>query len=292
MCICSHSIQLIHVQMNSINIHIQCPPSTYSPNDATLIDSRVTPWIKYIHNSTFLATAMPHFFPELAQLPTAIRSNTNNNSSMMNTDIPNDDTLPLSPRANITNQSSPRHTKQRSTLIAVGGFVVGASAMAIVLGLHEALQHNDEPAHLRGNDSSYLPPDTTNGADSSNAASFRHGHVSSGSNDSIQATQILSIQDHQEVDSIETPTAAPSTIAISSPYPTYMPTEQVETLFPTYQPTFEGQFPTEVPTTQGELVASNVITSNSILRSIEVGVRLKLYWEQGYFWQENEEEKW
>ena len=231
---------------------------------------------------------MPHFSPELAQFSTATNRSNDNTSSMMNIDIPNDDTLPLSPRANITNPPSPRHTKQRSTLIAVGGFVVGASAMAAVLGLHNALQHNDERAHLRGNDA----PDTTTGGDFSNAASLLHGHVSSGSNDSIQATQAVSIQDHQQVDSIaQTPTAAPS-IAISSPYPTYTPTEQVETLFPTYQPTFEGQFPTEVPTTQGELVASNMIISNSILRSIEVGVRLKLYWEQGYFWQENEEEKW
>ena len=43
-----------------------------------------------------------------------------------------------------------------------------------------------------------------------------------------------------------------------------------------------------------DLLVSSLTSSFDLplLRSIEVGVRLKLYWQTGYYWQENTEETW
>ena len=154
--------------------------------------------------------------------------------------------------------------------MAVGGFVVGASAMAAVIGLHNIFD-NGESTSLRGSDQ--LPG--SSGTASSNS-------------ESNHSSQVLS----DEMSSTATPTAAPSFITNNSPVPTFSPTQQLETLIPTNLPTRDGEFPTEIPTTKGEQNTSGAFTSHSILRTVEVGFRLKLYWEDGYFWQEKTNEKW
>ncbi|KAL7554045.1 hypothetical protein ACHAWF_017430 [Thalassiosira exigua] len=67
--------------------------------------------------------------------------------------------------------------------------------------------------------------------------------------------------------------------------PTLMPTR-----FPTLMPSYD--LPTDVPTAQKFSSQSFLFSSHSFLRSKEIGVRLKLYWEGGYYWQEKKTETW
>ena len=230
------------------------------------------------------------FLPELSQLST--NTNIQRDSTMMMHHESND-TQPLSPRNDTNmNPSSSRQlaqqAKHRSTIMAVGGFVVGATAAATMIGIHNALQEQVVTSLRGGNGDTYSPTtdtvDTASEPDSSGTPLIQYAVAAATTNTTTEIANATT--------SIPTPSTAPSTIAPSSKFPTYQPTQQLPTLIPTFVPTFDGQFPTEVPTTQDELIASDIITTNSILRSIEVGVRLKLYWEQGYFWQESEEEKW
>ena len=164
------------------------------------------------------------------------------------------------------NPSSPRQRNQaKSTLMAIGGFVVGASSMAALLALHNA----DQSTSLRGKDV-YITQDTFD-IDATSSASLLQGQLStnveepiaivrpSGSNDYIPLSQSI------QVNGTLTPTQAPS-IAVSSPIPTLVPTEIRPTSYPTYLPT--GDFPTELPTTQDELNSTGMLVSNSILRYV------------------------
>jgi len=187
--------------------------------------------------------------------------------------------------------------------MAVGGFVVGASAMAALLGLHDVLQR-DESISLRG--SPYYPDSTE--ATTSSGAPLLQGRVSndepafeSDLNFSQSGTNLTASTQAPSYNQGSTPSPTPSP---SSPYPTYEPTQKLDTLMPTYQPSTAGEFPTELPTALGqfptelpttqdnEVSALRVIPKNSFLRSKEVGVRLKLYWEEGYYWQERTDERW
>ena len=196
-----------------------------------------------------------HFFPEL-QLPTT--------KNMMHQ---TDDTKPLSPRGNNVNPPSPRQrNRAKSTLMAIGGFVVGASSVAALLALHNATQGQDQSTSLRGKDM-YIPSDTSIGADATASASLLQEQLSttveepmaivkpSGSNDYIPLSHSIQVNG----------TLAPSQ-APSSAIPTLVPTKQRPTSYPTYLPT--GEFPTEVPTTQDELNSTGMIVSNSILRYV------------------------
>jgi len=181
-----------------------------------------------------------------------------------------DDTKPLSPRTNTVNPSSPRQ-QNKSTLLAVGGFVIGASSMAALLALHNATQGQDQSTSLRGEDV-YIPSDTSIGADATASASLLQEQLSTnveepmaivrqpGSNDYIPISQSIQVNDTLA------PTQAPS-IAVSSPIPTLVPTEIRPTSYPTYLPS-SGNFPTELPTTQDELNSTGMIVSNSILRYV------------------------
>ena len=168
------------------------------------------------------------------------------------------------------NPSSPRQRNQaKSTLMAIGGFVVGASSMAALLALHNAAQGQDQSTSLRGKDV-YITQDTFE-VDAASSASLLQGQLStnieepiaivrpSGSNDYIPLSQSI------QVNGTLTPTQAPS-IAVSSPIPTLVPTEIRPTSYPTYLPT--GDFPTELPTTQDELNSTGMLVSNSILRYV------------------------
>ena len=229
----------------------------------------LTPSKARSHNLHSIATAtMPnHFFPEL-QLPTT--------KNMMHQ---SDDTQPLSPRANDVNPSSSRQ-RNKSTLIAVGGFVVGASSMAALLALHNAAKSQDQSNSLRGKDM-YVPQDT-DFEDATASASLLQGQLAtnieepmaivrpSGSNDYIPLSQSI------QVNGTLAPTQAPS-IAVSSPIPTLVPTEIRPTSYPTYLPS-SGNFPTELPTTQDELNSTGMVISNSILRYVfSVSIDLFLY---------------
>ena len=199
-----------------------------------------------------------HFFPEL-QLPTT--------KNMMH-QSQSDDTQPLSPRANDVNPSS-HCQRNKSTFMAIGGFLVGASSMAALLALHNATQGQDQSISLRGKDV-YIPQDTNIGVDATASASLLQGQLStntkepmaivrpSGSNDYIPLSQTI------QVNGTLAPTQAPSVI---SPIPTLVPTEQRPTSYPTYLPS-SGFFPTEVPTTQDELNSTGMVVSNSILRYV------------------------
>lgn len=169
------------------------------------------------------------------------------------------------------NPSSPRQRNQaKSTLMAIGGFVIGASSMAALLALHNATQGQDQSASLHGKDM-YKPQGTNIDGDATASASLLQGQLStnveepmaivrpSGSNDYIPLSQ------SSQVNGTLTPTQAPS-IAVSSPIPTLLPTEQRPTSYPTYLPT--GDFPTELPTTQDELNSTGMLISNSILRYV------------------------
>jgi len=183
---------------------------------------------------------------------------------------------PLSPTASNPNQPK---NPQRATLMAVGGFVVGASAMAALIGLHNALQQ--EPS-LRGADT--LP--AVNDAASS-PGQLEVGNLTDGIGNE---TGILG--DDRPGTSGSNPTSkAPSASPTDGPFPTFTPTDDIDFTFPTTSPTSDN-FPTVMPTTQKEGKASGVFTGLSVLRSSEVGVRLKMYWEEGYYWQESTKEKW
>ena len=223
------------------------------------------------HNLHSIATTtMPnHFFPEL-QLPT---------TTNMMYQSQSDDTKPLSPRTNAVDSSSPRQ-QNKSTLMAIGGFVIGASSMAALLALHNAAQGQDQSTSLRGEDV-YIPQDTFE-VDATASASLLQEQLStnveepmaivrpSGSNDHMPLSQIIQVNDTL------TPTQAPS-ISVSSPIPTLVPTEIRPTSYPTYLPS-SGNFPTELPTTQDELNSTGMVISNSILRYVfSVSIDLFLY---------------
>ncbi|KAL7523702.1 hypothetical protein ACHAXR_000294, partial [Thalassiosira sp. AJA248-18] len=179
-------------------------------------------------------------------------------------------------------QPSTTNPKQRATLMAVGGFVVGASAMAALIGLHNVF-HNDKSASLRGYSSSATPEfDTSN----DKVSSMPMSSPSPTSTPEASSEQDIFSASIRSMNSTATPTPAPSS-SNSSPFPTsYMPTP--ETLMPTDYPTHDA---TEAPT-ELEDGAPDALFKRQHLRSKEVGFRLKLYWEEGYFWQERTEEKW
>ena len=85
---------------------------------------------------------------------------------------------------------------------------------------------------------------------------------------------------------------------ISSPFPTtlptsmsstYLPTDETSnpTRLPTYFPTIDN-FPTDIPTS----IEDSSKTFIQVRSQNEIGFRLKLSWEDGYYWQEKWEEKW
>jgi len=231
----------------------------------------------------------------------------------------------LSPRMKVSN-SSPNHrasvkmshpsqsnAKQRSTLMAVGGFVIGASAMAVVLGLnHLRLAQEEQPASLRGSDQSPGSIDSTRiqgdqtmvsysaqvlgypitaptVAPSASAPTYNPSML----NPTVFPTYNLTSDSPTEQDEeFSALFAMPHdsmtlTVAPSTPAPTYTPSVLIPTVFPTYN------LASESPTEQDEeFSALFAMPRSSMTRSNQVGFRLKLYWEDGYYWQERTEEKW
>ena len=198
------------------------------------------------------------------------------------------------------------HQKRQTALYAVGGFVVGASAVGLVLGLHNALDNN-EPSSLRGTNPSLLVPDSNVEPSTSPHMSISNDDVPPllvpsaeptststatiyqtmaenasttfpsfdlAENTSNSSSQVVTVAMAAEVDVYALPTFAPTILTDThTPFPTsYLPTADGPTLFPTYMPTVD-RFPTDGPTQFHE--APKVIHK----RSNEIGFRLKLFWE-------------
>lgn len=91
------------------------------------------------------------------------------------------------------------------------------------------------------------------------------------------------------LDEFHIPSPSPTLLPMS-PIPTYFPT--ADSNYPTnmqsYFPTIVD-FPTDMPTGIHNWPSKNFIQTRS---QENAGFRLKLYWEEGYFWQERTEERW
>ena len=173
--------------------------------------------------------------------------------------------------------------------------MVGASAVAAVMATYNVLIQEDIAANsstLRGSSAIPSGSDTspsegiTNQMDSSNTTSSSEvypvvshnnatsltSHYANDPNSNDVAELILAIE-----------AAARDSYSASDP----LPSSDVS-LYPTYSPTLEGVLPTFMPTN------FNVFSPKAlpIKRSNENEFRLKMYWEEGYYWQENTSERW
>jgi hypothetical protein len=153
-----------------------------------------------------------------------------------------------------------------NAVIAAKGFLLGASAVAFFFVLEDLVSKGNSASSLRGG--SNTPP-TNEPALQGNSSNVEQ--EIRGINLPDINMQVPAASNEGQGQLSHVPSAAPST-----PIPTYMPTAA-------------GEIPTDMPT-QFE----NDVNSSSLakLRSNnEVGFRLKLYWETGYYWQESTMEK-
>ena len=182
-------------------------------------------------------------------------------------------------------QSSPNQpdeTKQRASFMAIGGFVVGASAMAVLFGLHNAVD-DERVDSLRGYSSSSAPEIDTSDMNMVNIV------VPSNFSETMSTIATNISTSTQAVNSIAPPTQAPSYSPSSDTLrPTSFPTSS-ETSMPTDLPTSDTTF---APTLEDYDTPDGLKLQPWALRSSEVGFRLKLYWETGYYWQERTDETW
>ncbi len=71
--------------------------------------------------------------------------------------------------------------------------------------------------------------------------------------------------------------------------PGYAPSVAPSTPIPTYMPTAANEIPTDMPTqSQDDIISTALVKTRAIK---ETGFRLKMYWETGYYWQEQTAEK-
>ncbi len=71
--------------------------------------------------------------------------------------------------------------------------------------------------------------------------------------------------------------------------PGYAPSVAPSTPIPTYTPTAANEIPTDMPTqSQDEIISTALVKTRA---NTETGFRLKMYWETGYYWQEQTTEK-
>lgn len=195
-------------------------------------------------------------------------------------------------------------SNRQKRLYAIGGAVFGASAVAALLASYNILIRDDRSSStsstLRGSSSQ---PNTTYGTDTtlgkgsqyqrnSNASSlapsaelyqvisqnstFMTTHFAGDRNSNDVAELILTIEaaTHQ------------NNLFVDPTVPGSQPIAANESLYPTYSPTID--MPTFMPTAQDDALPKAL----PIKRSGEIGFRLKMYWEEGYYWQENINEKW
>ncbi|KAL3794404.1 hypothetical protein HJC23_012941 [Cyclotella cryptica] len=201
--------------------------------------------------------------------------------------------------------SQANSTRQKG-LCAVGGFVVCVSAVAAVVASYDTLRPADSKessTSLRGSSgrpSSFLP-NTGPGSNSSVGGEAQlHGNsnVSSSSTSSADVINVIpqnvtSTADHFVVDPnsndvAELISSIKAVMHHNNSVPSPAPSSPGNTSFPTYSPTSDVEFPTFSPTSFNDVPQKTL----PIKRSMEGSFRLKLYWEEGYFWQEKTDERW
>jgi len=161
--------------------------------------------------------------------------------------------------------SSPSSSHRKDAVIAAKGFLLGASAVAFFFVLEDLVSKGNSAASLRGG--STTPPTNE------------------------PALQGNSSNAEQEVRGINLPDINMQVSAASNEGKgqlSYVPSAAPSTPIPTYMPTAAGEIPTDMPTQFDNDVNSSLAKFRS---NNEVGFRLKLYWETGYYWQESTTEK-
>lgn len=206
------------------------------------------------------------------------------------------------------------NSNRQKRLCAIGGVVFSASAVAIVVASYEALRRDDNKdssTSLRGSSSkpSSFSPNTGSGSNSSAGGEVQLQRNSNLTSSSTEPTEVYDVFS-QNVSSTVSPFAVDpnsndvpeliSSIEVaihhnnplfppaSSTYSTSPTTSSDNTSFPTYSPTLDVEIPTFMPTPFNDVSQKTL----PIKRSMGPSFRLKLYWEEGYFWQEKTEERW
>ena len=205
-------------------------------------------------------------------------------------------------------QNNSNHHQKR--LYAVGGFVFGASAVAAVIASYNLLRRSGEDTYstLRGNmgvpnsksggDAVFVEnhldiqrtanvmsvPSTSSGVYELIAPNGTAGtNVFSGDRNSNDVVELISAIEaatkQSEVSSAQSSSFSNQTIPSTS--------DEVS-VYPTYSPTSQGELPTFSPTQFND----DVLNTIPAKRSKENGFRLKMYWEDGYYWQERTDERW
>ena len=240
-------------------------------------------------------TASKH---EASQLPPQGRSTTLQQKQQRRRHLPAN----MEPNA----ASQPRPSKKRDALVAVGGFVVGASAVSAVVGLRGVFGKGGWESSA----SSLLregPFAATNDAGSAEAHSTAPagGRGAPVPSNSPTERRNARLPTSAPADEGRRPTAMPArganeldasfawAGATSTLIPTVAPTRRPDTRFPTHAPTYETAMPTAM-SYEYDVEPSHVVAPLHALRRKELGIRLRLYWEAGYFWQEDpsDAEKW
>ena len=214
-----------------------------------------------------------------------------------------------SPANQVLRSPASRKKSNQAKFAVVGGFIFGASATTAIILTVQGMNHKDEPSPRQSADS-YIPNTLDSPKENKNEVASRSSEVWTVS-EAASTTESASI----------VPTTAPrlqglKTIVESIPrlvtthnesngesdldfmsagLPTFLPSGLTDlptkgedgvpsTSVPTFSPT--GLLPTDLPT-QGQ---DDVIPIQK--RSSEVGFRLRLFWDDGYFWQERRTETW
>jgi len=182
------------------------------------------------------------------------------------------------------NQSN---SNRQKCLFVTGGFIFGASVVAAVVVSYNLLRQENSTSSsstLRG--SSGIPNNDSssntllgNTPDYQKNSNITYPFVEVSQDISHNATsngaQLMSTMEAVASSAVLTSFSKPSATDKIAMYPTYSPT--VEDVFPTFMPTeFNDSLPNVLPVKR--------FNGNEF--------RLKLYWEEGYYWQESTNEKW
>eukprot|EP00984_Skeletonema_dohrnii_P019478 scaffold9314_cov99-Skeletonema_dohrnii-CCMP3373.AAC.3 len=162
-------------------------------------------------------------------------------------------------------ETSSSSSRRQGVVIAAKGFLVGASAVSALFVLEDLVSKEDSTASLRGGSNTLSTIDPT--LPPSNSSNVEHG------NPPEINVQLLAASDETTL----------------LPTQSYVPSAAPSTPIPTYMPTAAGEIPTDMPTQiDNDVISSSLAKFRS---NNEIGFRLKLYWENGYYWQEITTEK-
>lgn len=199
--------------------------------------------------------------------------------------------------------SQATNNNRQKRLYALGGVVFGASAVAAVVASYNILIRDDSSSSsstLRG---SVNLPNANSGTDISLGKSLQYQRTSNVTSPAPSAEAVYQVIS-QNATSITTHFAGDrnsndvaeliSAIEAASHQGSMFPrpsssteSQRQSSLYPTYSPTLE-----DIPTFSPTRFDDNLPKALPIKRSNENGFRLKMYWEEGYYWQENPNERW